>query len=50
MMDMDSSRMTHIALKFNEMINTQDLNDLVDLMTDDRVFIDIPKRSTEAKR
>jgi len=49
-MNMDSSSMTHIAFEFNEMINTQDLNDLVDLMTDDHVFIDIPKRSTEAKR
>jgi len=49
-MDMDSSRVMYIALKFNEMINRQDLNDLVDLMTDDHVFIDIPERSTEAKR
>jgi len=49
-MDMNSSRIMYIALKFNEMINRQDLNDLVDLMTDDHAFIDIPKRSTEAKR
>lgn len=29
-----------VALKFNDKINRQDLNDLTELMTDDHIFID----------
>ena len=37
---MDSFDIMMVALRFNEKINQQDLNGLVELMTDDHTFID----------
>ncbi|MHA1966311.1 MAG: hypothetical protein ACW964_00790 [Candidatus Hodarchaeales archaeon] len=39
----------YIALKFNECINSQDLNSLVNLMTEDHCFIDILEELHEGR-
>ncbi len=39
----------YIALKFNECINSQDLNGLVNLMTEDHCFIDISEELHEGR-
>ncbi len=39
---MDAFDVMMVALKFNEKINARDLKGLVELMTDDHTFIDIP--------
>lgn len=38
-----------IALKFNECIGNTDIEGLVDLMTDDHVFIDMANRRKQRK-
>ena len=39
---MDAFDVMMVALKFNEKINARDLEGLVELMTEDHIFIDIP--------
>ena len=46
---MDSSELMLTALRFNERINQQDLEGLVELMTDDHTFIDGGGNITEGK-
>ena len=45
----DFSKLTSIALKFNDKINQQDLEGLVELMTDDHSFIDNSGEITKGK-
>jgi ketosteroid isomerase-like protein len=46
---MDSSKLMSIALKFNEKINEQDLEGLVELMTTDHTFVDNSGEITKGK-
>ena len=46
---MDSSKLMFIALRFNDRINQQDLEGLVELMTDDHAFIDSEGNVTKGK-
>lgn len=39
---LDAFDVMMVALKFNEKINARDLEGLVELMTEDHIFIDIP--------
>jgi len=46
---MDSFDIMMVALRFNEKINQRNLDGLVELMTDDHTFIDIPGETTKGK-
>ena len=46
---MDAFDVMIIALKFNEKINARDLEGLVELMTEDHTFIDIPGEVSKGK-
>ncbi len=46
---MDSSKLMLVALRFNDRINQQDLEGLVELMTDDHTFIDSGGKITKGK-
>jgi len=47
--EMDSSKLMLTALRFNDRINQQDLEGLVELMTDDHTFIDSEGNVTKGK-
>jgi len=47
--EMDSSKLMLTALRFNDRINQQDLEGLVELMTDDHAFIDSGGNVTKGK-
>ncbi|HXX87856.1 MAG TPA: nuclear transport factor 2 family protein [Candidatus Acidoferrum sp.] len=47
--EMDSSELMLIALRFNERINQQDPDGLAELMTDDHMFIDNGGNVTKGK-
>jgi len=46
---MDSSTLMLVALRFNDSINRQDIEGLVELMTDDHTFIDNEGNITKGK-
>ena len=46
---MDSSKLMFTALRFNDRINEQDLEGLVELMTEDHTFIDSAGNVTKGK-
>jgi len=47
--EMDSSELMLTALRFNDRINQQDLEGLVELMTDDHTFVDNAGNVTKGK-
>lgn len=46
---MDSLKLMSVALKFNEKINSRDLEGLAELMTDDHTFVDSDEVVTKGK-
>jgi ketosteroid isomerase-like protein len=46
---MEHRKKITVALRFNEMINTRDLQGLAELMTEDHTFIDIPGEVHEGR-